>query len=215
MDEIGSSASEHQWHSTTDPTAMCKMLDILADQTGRDISERKLRLLLIACIRRLWHVFKDERTRNLIEVVEQVADGLITQNELDLLWTEAGDPPNLDAGDPDVDCPPDIRAARYAAQALGFAANNKIDTFEARTALQCLQEASDDPTLEAPVQVGLLREIFDNPFRPPSIDLAYLTPAVRAIAEAAYQERSLPTGHLDLARLAVLADALEEAGCTD
>jgi hypothetical protein len=39
--------------------------------------------------------------------------------------------------------------------------------------------------------------------------------AVVCLAQAAYDERILPTGTLDNARLAVLADALEEAGCTD
>ena len=38
------------------------------------------------------------------------------------------------------------------------------------------------------------------------------TPLVVSLAEAAYQERQLPSGELDPARLAVLADALEEAG---
>jgi hypothetical protein len=33
------------------------------------------------------------------------------------------------------------------------------------------------------------------------------------LALAAYDERELPSGHLDPARLAVLSDALEEAGC--
>jgi hypothetical protein len=36
---------------------------------------------------------------------------------------------------------------------------------------------------------------------------------VRRLAEGAYEHRLLPSGTLDLARLAVLADALEEAGC--
>jgi hypothetical protein len=35
------------------------------------------------------------------------------------------------------------------------------------------------------------------------------------LAQAAYEERHLPAGTLDDGRLAVLADALEEAGCTD
>jgi hypothetical protein len=36
------------------------------------------------------------------------------------------------------------------------------------------------------------------------------------MAEAIYEEeRALPAGHLDRARLAVLADALTDAGCTD
>jgi hypothetical protein len=38
---------------------------------------------------------------------------------------------------------------------------------------------------------------------------------VVALAQAAYDQRELPAGHLDRARLAILADALEEAGCTD
>jgi hypothetical protein len=39
--------------------------------------------------------------------------------------------------------------------------------------------------------------------------------ATLPLAQAAYDERILPSGHLDNARLAVLSDALEEAGCTD
>ena len=42
----------------------------------------------------------------------------------------------------------------------------------------------------------------------------WLTTDVLSIAQAAYDER-LDDGTLDLARLAVLSDALEEAGCTD
>ena len=40
-------------------------------------------------------------------------------------------------------------------------------------------------------------------------------PQVVGLAQAAYDQRELPAGTLDPARLAVLADALEEAGCTD
>jgi len=38
---------------------------------------------------------------------------------------------------------------------------------------------------------------------------------VRELARAVYDDRRLPEGTLDPARLAVLADALEDAGCTD
>jgi hypothetical protein len=41
-----------------------------------------------------------------------------------------------------------------------------------------------------------------------------LTPDVFALARAAYDERLMSWGEVELARLAVLADALEEAGCT-
>jgi len=39
--------------------------------------------------------------------------------------------------------------------------------------------------------------------------------AVPQLARAAYEERQLPSGHLDAGCLAVLADALEEAGCRE
>jgi hypothetical protein len=61
---------------------------------------------------------------------------------------------------------------------------------------------------------ALLREIFPNPFRPVALGPAWTTSDIRTLAQAAYDERHLPSGHLDLTRLAVLADALEEAGAT-
>jgi hypothetical protein len=67
-------------------------------------------------------------------------------------------------------------------------------------------------------QVVLLRDIFGNPFRPLGIDPTWLRwndSAVVRLAQAAYEDRGLPAGTLDNTRLAILADALEEAGCTD
>jgi hypothetical protein len=40
-----------------------------------------------------------------------------------------------------------------------------------------------------------------------------LTPDVQKLAQAAYDNRDLPSGLLDNTRLVVLADALEDAGC--
>jgi hypothetical protein len=66
---------------------------------------------------------------------------------------------------------------------------------------------------EAAVQTILLRDVIDNPFSPSvTLEQACLSPDVLALAHAAYDERALPTGELDPVRLAVLADALEEAG---
>ena len=59
----------------------------------------------------------------------------------------------------------------------------------------------------------LLRCIFGNPFRLIALDPVWLIPSVRAVARSAYDERILPAGTLDPDRLAVLADALEDAGC--
>jgi hypothetical protein len=59
-----------------------------------------------------------------------------------------------------------------------------------------------------------LREVFGNPFRPTKMDPTWLHDTVIKLAQAAYDEREMPTGRLELTRLAVLADALEDAGCT-
>jgi hypothetical protein len=66
---------------------------------------------------------------------------------------------------------------------------------------------------ELATNATLLREIAGNPFRPVSIHPAWLTPTVLSVAQAAYDNRIPPPGALENARLGVLADALEEAGC--
>ena len=61
---------------------------------------------------------------------------------------------------------------------------------------------------EQSIACNLLRDIFSIPFQPITADPAWLTPTVQSIAAAIYQDRAFD-------RLLILADALEEAGCTD
>jgi hypothetical protein len=71
---------------------------------------------------------------------------------------------------------------------------------------------------EGVVQGRLLHDLFGPlPFRAVAAQPAWVAwngGAVVKMAQAAYDQRALPSGELDPARLAVLADALEEAGCT-
>jgi hypothetical protein len=55
---------------------------------------------------------------------------------------------------------------------------------------------------------GFLCDIFDNPFRQARVDPARLTPTTVALAQAIYDERAFD-------RLPILADAFEDAGCTE
>lgn len=61
---------------------------------------------------------------------------------------------------------------------------------------------------EHEVQIGLIRCIFGNPFRPVTIDPAWLSPRVVALAWTIDEERAFE-------RMPELADAHEEAGCHD
>jgi hypothetical protein len=66
--------------------------------------------------------------------------------------------------------------------------------------------------------VPLLRDVAGDPFRPAAVDPAWLAwddGLVVRLAKAAYDNPVLPEGALDAARVGVLADALEEAGCED
>lgn len=63
---------------------------------------------------------------------------------------------------------------------------------------------------------ALLRDVVGPlPFRGVEVPAAYRPALVRSLARAAYEERLPPRGELDGHRLLVLADALEEVGCTD
>jgi hypothetical protein len=57
-------------------------------------------------------------------------------------------------------------------------------------------------------QAKLLHDILGNPFCPVSIDPAWLTSNVTALAQTIYDERAFE-------RMPILGDALEDAGCTN
>ena len=58
------------------------------------------------------------------------------------------------------------------------------------------------------IQVALARDIFGNPFRPVTFDPAWRTADATGIAARMYESR-------DFSAMPILADALEEAGCTN
>jgi hypothetical protein len=62
---------------------------------------------------------------------------------------------------------------------------------------------------------GFLRDLFLTPPRPSSFAAEWRSPITALLAHTAYEERTLPSGYLEPARLAILSDALEDTGCTD
>jgi hypothetical protein len=212
-----------QWLACTDPSKMMHFLEGKA-------SDRKLRLFAVACCRRIWHLFKDERCRVTVELAERFADSFLSSREavFDALCQLLTERPEdvREAAKRFVDrlyCKEDLaqadRALERSQDPLSVIAGTAAGGDAWGVALEVALALSETYKLASPEAVcGLLREGFGNPFRPVALNPAWRTyqdGLVVRLAEAAYQERRLPAGTLENGRLAILADALEEAGCQD
>jgi hypothetical protein len=189
---------EQEWLTCRYPSSM------LTQRRGWHRSHRKLRLLAAAVCRRIWSLLPP-KCRLAVEVVERRAEGQATKEELQNA------------------CPMYVQRAGPAHNSVVFAA--APSPYYRSWMSQTLSHAAwaiakDGPKFDAErrAQCDLIRDIFGNPFRPATVDRAWLSwndGTLPKLAQAIYEERTLPAGHLDTTRLAVLADALEEAGCDD
>jgi hypothetical protein len=190
--------TEKEWRECGDPLVLLRHL-------GAAAGDRKTLLLTVACLARISDLLP-EHGRLWMAGAEAAAEGL---GSVENLADEDGE----DAVFTAYEVAPDER--RGAVDAV-------LDVFSVRWEQGDWQEGeTPEPFLvaaweaERRLQADLVRDVFGNPFRPVTPDPGWLTPAVISLAQAAYDQRSLPAGTLDLVHLAVLADALEEVGCTD
>jgi hypothetical protein len=169
---------------------------------------RKARLFVCACCRRVWSHFADAG-RAAIEAAERAADGLIRVKDL---WPFVrASPPKIKVGGRRVRSPANYAAVTFAWVTADNAAETAAFLFACASS-RVVAELRSAEESELRVQCDFLRDIIGNPFRPITLDTAHRTPTIVSLARAAYDERHRPSGELDLQRLAVLADALEEAG---
>jgi hypothetical protein len=209
--------TEREWLACADPQ---KMLDFLRGKA----SDRKLRLFAAACCRGLWEWIRVKRSRTAIEQAERYADGLLSKETLDAAaaatskaWIKFGiNREDVDDGDirslraAHFTC--DEREALLRVSAMVMNARRRTTS---EIELETSREAQDAVEAEGCRHALLLRDLFGNPFRPARSESGLFPPTVVSLGQAAYRERTVPSGELDLARLAILADALEEAGCQD
>jgi hypothetical protein len=189
--------TEAEGLAATDPGPMLEYL------RGGGISARKRRLFACGCCRllgpRLWG-----ENRHAVEVAARTADGRATEAERQEAVTAAFPPhpyPPPEFADIADPRPEDVAVLRATDR----------DASHANALAAAVHAAAARPASQ-PRQAALLRELVGNPFRlPVTVDPAWLAwndGTVRKLAAEVYEAR-------DLARLPVLADALEDAGCAD
>ena len=177
---------------------------------------RKWRLFAAACCRRAipW-TGEDERLQPVVEAVEAFADELIGWDEV------RGVRRILSAIKKDLgpDCQGPRKTLDLTTRALDNAIAKKPSSalYADETCRYAYRASFDgrsgtkrsDPLEDEKHQQWLLaRDIFGNPFRPVAFDPAWRTADSLGIAARMYETR-------DFAAMPILADALEEAGCTN
>src|SRR5262249_23393503 len=83
--------TEQEWVEGTDSWPMFDSLCYLRGQ----VSNRTVRLLAVACCRRIWDQLTDERSRGAVELAESYADGLADRKALVTAWRAASGPARI------------------------------------------------------------------------------------------------------------------------
>ncbi len=204
---------EERWQRSKNPYTLAQ----LAKQRGVE-DPRKFRLVAAALIRRVWSKLNAEQ-RQALEVVERYADGKASYTEMRVAVQGMRIPGYRSQ-------PLLVEAARRDAwSALAEAMGTLLGVLWSGAPNDLEEECSfvlgsswikkDEWRQECATFCHVVRDSFANVFQPVSILPLWRTSTVQALAQAAYEQRELPAGTLESSRLAVLADALEEAGCDD
>jgi len=207
MDENPTKAMK--WATSDDPVWM---LDQIRDR----VSERKLRLFACACCRRVWSQLHDERSRKAVEVAEEYADGTASKEQLRLArkaaervlgnpWVYSESESASRAAMLAADESHYTSASMAAAIAARYQAFDRVVSSGGRRLPLGIREA------ELATQTVLIRCLVGNPFHPVAVDPSWLSwgeGTVKKLAEVICAEHRF-------ADLPILADALEDAGCSE
>jgi hypothetical protein len=174
-------------------------------KTTPRFSTRKYRLIGCACCRLIWDDLASDEQRRAVETAERYAEGEADTEQLRRAWQQSA-PPGC------------TTASQYEHEPLlGAVAQVVARTAEVRRRQwasasgpardEIARRAAEDPRRLC----DAIRDVAGNPFRPVSIDPHWLDAnggQVRAVARGIAEEGRF-------ADLPVLADALEDAGCSD
>jgi hypothetical protein len=207
--------TEVDWLLSAEPQKLLRSV-----WASRKPSERKARLFGVACCRRTWHLLP-AAGRAALEAGERYPDGQATVAELREARAALDRLCEHEQVTPGTLAQEAARCSAWLGQPSSRLAVEEVATYWAASyvthAAAWIGRAAE--RTERKAQAALVRCLFANPFRPPPLFAPSLLTwgdcLLRRLALTAYDDRQLPEGTLDAARLAVLADALEEAGCND
>lgn len=192
-------------------------------------SERKLRLFALACCRRIEHLLVDKRSVAALAALENYIEGKCTSAELEHHCLESKQAVDaIEAPLRDEHGVVRTNAQSMAACAVKWAVNSNITPQSAISSVALWSSGSVTSVIydriqvriaefvaaeraETLVQCQLIRDICGNPFRRPKIDstcLEWRDGTIIKLAQTIYLDQVFD-------ELPILADALEEAGCTD
>jgi hypothetical protein len=135
------------------------------------MNARKLRLFACGCVRRVWSLLRNEKSRRLVEQAERYADGEVSRREL---WAARAAAPGRD-GDP---------AGNWAARAAVACAMAAAPE-AAQSASTLIVNARHTEIKEWEAQADLIRELLGNPFHPVAIT-APLPETISQLAQSLY-----------------------------
>ncbi len=201
--------TEETWINSTSPSLLLATLD------GKPLP-RQRRLFAVACCRRWLHEILDPESRHAIEVAERYVDGLANRDELEAAYRAAQEATErrsaLTLAVNDGNPSPESSVWRLAHMAQTTCGPNYPDYVAGENLVRINQLGGEHIDQERRAQCTFIRDIFGNPFRPqPVIDSSWLPwngAIIPKLAQAIYDDRAFE-------RLPILADALEEAGCTN
>jgi hypothetical protein len=206
-----------EWSRARHPEPMLEYLAFRGD-------ERRLRLFAVACCRRIWELFPNEACQRAVEVSEQYADRVVDGETL--LDAHAGAVQPVRHGFLSLVFSRSLSSVGWHQIGQGIAVKVSLPGMHTATIAE-MTVAICDAIKQYPyrwdswfgwgkeprMQAALLRDIFDPLVTNLTCEVGMVSPLILDLAAAAYDERDLPSPHLDTGRLGVLADALEESGC--
>jgi hypothetical protein len=203
-----SALTEESWETCKQPLVMLAWLQSRASVPKTKDGRRRLRLFACACARRYWDEFGRQPHKNVdalrsgVEAAERFADG-----EMDRAAFEAAVAVAREEGQGISVLAAPAFIAGHATLAVAFEG-----AWEVARLGPCAGGDWSGPPFwaEQRAECELLRDVFGNPFRPAKRPacLPRRGGTIRALAETIYRDRTF-------AELPVLADALEDAGCSD